>query len=100
MKRQGQYEAVYVFAKMKVDQAFNYTALKKPLGPEDRFVKSYESYLDYAFNCSKNEDTFMKFNEIVRDGDLVKEIEKTNSQYEELMKKYTGNKEGQIFNRT
>ncbi|XP_018570713.1 snRNA-activating protein complex subunit 1 [Anoplophora glabripennis] len=88
VKRRGQYEAVYVFAKMKVDQAFIYTALQRPLGPEDRFVKSYESYLDYAFSCSKNQDTFMKFNEIVQDGDLVKDIEKTNDEYQELMKKY------------
>lgn len=90
MKRQGQYEAVYIFAKMKVDQAFLYTALQRPLGPEDRFIKSYETYLDYAFNSSKKEDTLMKFNEIVQDSDLIKDLEKTNNEYQELMQKYAG----------
>ncbi|KAJ8917231.1 hypothetical protein NQ315_002248 [Exocentrus adspersus] len=89
IQRQGQYEPVYIFAKMRVDEAFLYTALQKPLGPEDRFVKSYETYLDYTFNSSSKEDTLQKFHEEIRDGDLVKDLGKTIGQYEALMKKYS-----------
>lgn len=97
MKRRGEFEAVYIFAKMKVVQAFIYTALQRPLGPEDRFVKGYETYLDYAFNSTRREEALIKFNEIFQDGDLMEDLKKTNNEYQELLEKYSGETKNKLL---
>lgn len=73
---------------MKLEAAFVYVALRKPLGPEDRFVKTFESYCNDTFGSSKVNATITKFNSI-NSSELVQELKKTNTEYEDLLNKYS-----------
>ncbi|KAJ8965525.1 hypothetical protein NQ314_004066 [Rhamnusium bicolor] len=86
MKARQQNDAVYVFAKMQKDQVFLYTALRKPLGPEDRFVKSFELY--YTFHSYQTESALSKFNQILPNSEIIQGLEKTNKEYQECLRKY------------
>ncbi|KAJ8956263.1 hypothetical protein NQ318_014998 [Aromia moschata] len=88
MKARQQYDALYIFAKMKTDQAFLYTALLKPLGPEARFVKSYELYYDDTFTSSKTESALSHFKGVLSESELVSDLEMTNNEYQEQLRRY------------
>lgn len=75
---------------MKVEGAFLFVAQRKILGPEDRFIKSYEIYYNDTFSVSKVKNVENKFKELISESELLKELKTTNSEYEEKLKKYAG----------
>lgn len=98
MKNRGNYDPVYIFSKMKIDNAFVFVAQRKPLGPEDRFLKNYEIYLNDTFSVTKVRKVEQKFKELVGESQLVDSLSVTNSEYQELMQKYSGKKQSIMQN--
>lgn len=90
MKSRGHLDPVYIFSKMKVEQAFVFVAQRKPLGPEDRFIKSFEIFYNDTFSLTKVRKVEQNFAELISESQLVKELSKTDSQYQELLKQYSG----------
>lgn len=90
MKNRGHLDPLYIFSKMKVEEAFVFVAQRKPLGPEDRFIKSFEIYYNDTFSVSKVRNVEQKFTELIAESALVKELSGTNREYEDLLKKYSG----------
>lgn len=75
---------------MKVEEVFLFVAQRKPLGPEDRFLKSFEIYYNDTFSVSKVSKVEQKFSKLISESELLKELTVTNSEYQELLKKYAG----------
>lgn len=90
MKLHGNLDPVYIFSKMKIEEAFLFVAQRKPLGPEDRFIKSFEIYYDDTFTLTKVRKVEQKYKDLISESDLIKELAGTNQEYESLLKKYAG----------
>lgn len=78
---------------MKLEAAFIYVAQRRPLGPEDRFVKTFESYSNDTFGSSKVNSIITKFNSI-SSSPLLQKMYKTNREYEDLLNKYASKYRG------
>lgn len=90
MKNRGCLDPVYIFSKMKLEGAFLLVAHRKPLGPEDRFIKNSEIYYNDTFSLSKVRNVERKFTELLSESELYKEISATDTEYQKLLKKYSG----------
>ncbi|XP_056632878.1 snRNA-activating protein complex subunit 1-like isoform X2 [Diorhabda sublineata] len=77
-------------SKMQSEGAFLYVAHRKPLGPEDRFVKDVQMYINDTFTYSKTQSAITKFKDLQDKSGLISEIESTNKEYSELLQKYAG----------
>lgn len=88
MKSEDFLEPAYIFAKMKVENAFLYVAQRKTLGPEDRFVKTFETYYNDTFDSSHVNETLSQFNNLYS-SELVQDLEKTSNEYQELLSQYS-----------
>ncbi|KAG5895501.1 hypothetical protein JTB14_034817 [Gonioctena quinquepunctata] len=89
MKSRRELDSVYIFAKMKVEDAFLYVGLRKQLGPEDRLVKRYQIYYNDTFTSSKTQSSLAKFQEICTSSELVDQLQTTNHEYQESLRKYS-----------
>ncbi|CAH1155535.1 unnamed protein product [Phaedon cochleariae] len=89
MSNRDQLDAVYIFAKMKAENVFTYVAQRRQLGPEDRFVKCIQLYYNDTFTSSKTQSSIVKFDEICTSSELVRQLQSTNAEYQEMLKKYS-----------
>ncbi|XP_056632877.1 snRNA-activating protein complex subunit 1-like isoform X1 [Diorhabda sublineata] len=90
MSHRQQIDVCYIFSKMQSEGAFLYVAHRKPLGPEDRFVKDVQMYINDTFTYSKTQSAITKFKDLQDKSGLISEIESTNKEYSELLQKYAG----------
>nr|CAI5847345.1 unnamed protein product [Callosobruchus analis] len=88
MNNVGQLDPVYVFKKMFTDRAFIYVAARRPLGPEDRFVKKQEFYYNDTFASANTSTSLTKFKDI-ESLDELKHLEETTNEYQKLLEKYS-----------
>ncbi|CAH2003082.1 unnamed protein product [Acanthoscelides obtectus] len=93
MGNQDQLDVVFIFRKMLRDQVFLFVATRRPLGPEDRFVKKYEFYYNDTFASANTTTSLNKFKKI-DSCDILEELEVTNNEYEKLLNKYSGKCQG------
>lgn len=83
-----QVDVCYIFSKMISERAFLYVAQRKPLGPEDRFVKDVQMYINDTFTYSKTQSAITKFKDLQDKSGLISKVESTNKEYSELLEKY------------
>ncbi|VEN58262.1 unnamed protein product [Callosobruchus maculatus] len=88
MNNIGQLDPVYIFKKMWTERAFLYVAVRRPLGPEDRFVKKQEFYYNDTFSSANTSTSLNKFKDI-ESLDELKKLEETTNEYQRLLKKYS-----------
>lgn len=91
MKYGGHFDPLYIFSKMKIDQAILFVAQRRILGPETRFIKHFDLYYDDTFSVSKVNSVEQKFTELISDSELLKELSKAHCEYADLLKQYSGN---------
>nr|XP_023018336.1 uncharacterized protein LOC111507277 [Leptinotarsa decemlineata] len=89
MKSRRELDSVYIFAKMKVEDAFLYVATQTPLGPEDKFVKRWQPYYNDTFTSSNTQSSLAKFHGICKSSDLIDKLKNTNDEYQELLRQYS-----------
>uniref|UniRef100_A0A6P7G5K9 Uncharacterized protein LOC114334005 isoform X1 n=1 Tax=Diabrotica virgifera virgifera TaxID=50390 RepID=A0A6P7G5K9_DIAVI len=83
------YEPVYMFSKLKADEAFTYVCQRKPLGPEDRFVKDFHLYINDTFVASKTSSALTKFKNSFGSTDMLfNKLKETSTEYSQLMHKF------------
>ncbi|XP_072393115.1 uncharacterized protein Pbp45 [Diabrotica undecimpunctata] len=83
------YEPVYMFSKLKADKAFTYVSQRKPLGPEDRFVKDFHMYINDTFISVKTTSSLTKFKNSFGPTDIpFNKLKETCAEYSQLMHKF------------
>jgi len=87
MLKRGQHDILYIFAKMKSDNAFLYVAEPKPIVIElNKSIKS-TTHIDDTFQARGSESSLIKFKDIL-ENDTVKKLQDTCNEYDTLLEKF------------
>lgn len=90
MRAKKHLDPVYIFSKLKAEKAFEYVAQRKPLGPEDRFIKGFQFFYDDTFTVSKVRNVEKKFVDLLSNSGLIQGLSDVDAKYQRLLKKYSG----------
>lgn len=88
MKSRGQQDLLYVYGKLRKDNAFKYVANEAVLAPELKFQKRYDVSIGSNFK-----DSIRKVSMTLKDlyeSNELQGLEALDREYQEGMKKFTG----------
>ncbi|CAH0548849.1 unnamed protein product [Brassicogethes aeneus] len=87
LKAKNELDMPYIFAKLKVNNAFIFVAERKVLGPEERFIKNHDYFIDNTFQDQKSESALKKLQTIIH-CEHVDNLKDLQSQYEKELKRF------------
>lgn len=88
MKSRGEEELLYVYAKLRTDNAFMYVANETILAPESKFQKRYNVSISDNFKDSVR-NVSLTFKDLYESNELT-DLETLDKEYQEGMNKFTG----------
>lgn len=88
MEFHQQKDALYVFTKLKLDNAFECVATQRPMIMELSWISIIDRYKGESFGPSRSMQH--KLDCLFKEGDALKELADVDKEYKSAMKKYRG----------